>query len=159
MSERTGPGPRRVLGSLTVVAAVVVAVLVLDDNPEPAAEAPAASEAPRAVSAEEFCTAFRTVNLAHGTNLTSPSRETTQQLKDAAAALADLIDGTDMSDRAKEGARFVTELFLGLDDVATVGEIDTFDQQASLQDTANAKALGEYVADNCVARPEPSDPK
>lgn len=159
MSERTAPSPRRVLVSLTVVAAVVAAVFVLDDSPDPAAEAPAASAAPRPVSAEEFCTAFRSVNLAHGTNLTSPSRETTRQLKDAAAALAELIDGTEMSDRAKDGARFVTGLFLALDEVATVGEIDTFDQQATLQDTANAKALGEYVADNCVARPEPSDPK
>jgi hypothetical protein len=152
-------GRLRILVTLTVVAAVIAAVLLLENRPDNAPGTTAATEAPQPVSAEEFCTAFNAVNLAHGTNLTSPSRETTTQLKDAAAALAELIDGTEMSDRAKAGAHFVTDLLIGLDEVATVGEIDTFDQRATLQDTANAKALGEYVADNCVARPESSGPK
>lgn len=157
MNDRTHPKPPRVALTLMVMAAVIAAVLLLDDRRGRSPDPVAAPEPPRAVSAEEFCTAFSEVNFAYGANLTEPSAEAIQKLKDAAAALAELVDGVEMSDRGKAGVRFVTSTLLRLE-YSAVGEVDTFGDQTTLQDTANAKALGEYVGDNCVARPQ-SEPK
>lgn len=110
-----------------------------------------------AVSVEEICTAFNEVDLAYSANLQEPSPEAVEELKDAAAALAKLVDGVEMSDRAKAGVLFVTSRLLELE-MSAVGEVDIYDERATLQDSANAKAVGEYVADNCVVSPQ-QEPK
>lgn len=156
MSDRSRPRPARVTVTLAVVAAVIATVLLLDDSTTDDPTADAAS--PASVSAEEFCAAFEKVRMAHAAILTAPTRQATQDVKDAATALGELLDGTEMSDEARAGARLVISLLLELGDVATAGEINTFDEQATLQDTANAKALGVYVADTCVP-PAPTNPK
>lgn len=156
MNDRHSRHPLQVVVTLTAAATVVAAALLLrgDLGREPTVE-PAQ---PRRVSAAEFCAAYEKINVAHAANLGSPSVETTQELKGAAAELSTLVDGTAMSDAAKAGTWFITTLLIELDDVATSEEIAAFDDQASLEDAANARALGEYVADACVPA-APSDPK
>jgi hypothetical protein len=161
MSDRLAPSrARRLAATFGAVAAVVLATVFLrddsDPDPDPAVSpSNAASTAPpRAVSDEEFCTAFEQMNIAFGEMVSDPSLETTRGLKDATAEVDELIDGTTMSDSAKAGARFVSSAILRLDDVADGEDIAAIDGDATIDDTANAKALGEHVAATCVAAPE-----
>ena len=145
--------PLRITFTLPVVAAVVAAVLLLGDlDANTGTEAPAA--APRSVSPEEFCASYERLNMAAGEHLAAPTRQTTQDLKAGAAEVADLVDRTEMPDDAKAGVAFFTKAILGFDDVATAEDMRTFDDHATLRDSANARALGTYIADNCVARVE-----
>lgn len=137
--------------TVTAVGAVLLATVALegrDDQEVVGAPSPAPTDA-EPVTDEEFCRAYEQLNLAFGELVASPSRRTTRELKAAVTAVSGLVAGADMDERAKEGARFITSSILDLGDVADAEDIAAFDAAASIDDTANAKALGEHVKQVC----------
>lgn len=148
---------RRLPAPLVAVAVVVVVTVSLRGGEVEEQQAPPPVE-PRVVSDAEFCAAYEEMNIAYGRFMASPSRRTTRILKDAAAVVGGLASGTEMADRAQAGARFLTGLITDLHDDADKADVAAFDEGATIDDTANARALGEFVAGACVT-PAPGVPR
>lgn len=115
-----------------------------DDAPSP----PATSE-PRVVTAAEFCSAFGALAVAQDAQLSAASPEAVADLKAAAAQVGELAPGTTMSGEALAGVEFVVATFTGLPDDATAQDVIESDDEASLRDDADAKALAAYLGESC----------
>jgi hypothetical protein len=150
--EVSGRRPRLIVTGIAAATVVLATVLLRDQGGQESARVtPSPAAPPRAVPDGEFCRAYDEMNIAFGALVQAPSSDTTRGLKEAASGVGDLVDGTGMSESAKQGARFITTSILGLGDVADSADIAAFDEIATIDDTANARALGEHVATACAA--------
>lgn len=151
--------PRLVLAPLAVSAVVLAALVVGDGTPaEPSGQddAPssaATSEAPRAVTAAEFCSAFGALAVAQDAQLDAASPEAVADLKAAAAQVGALAPGITMSADARAGVEFVVATFTGLPDDATAQDVVESDDGATLRDDADAQALAAFLGESCGRSP------